>query len=114
MASGEDLMRRMVAELIGTFILVFAGVGAILTLSEQIGAFSYIFGFGIGLMVVVYAVGHISGAHVSPAVTLGLAVTGRFPRLEVPCYWVSQVGGALIGSITVRLMYGNENGLGGT
>jgi aquaporin NIP len=114
MAFGEDLMRRMVAEAIGTFILVFAGVGAILTLSDEIGAFSYIFGFGIALMVIVYAIGHISGAHVNPAVTLGLSVTGRFPMLELPYYWVSQVAGALVAAITLRLLYGNENGLGVT
>ncbi len=104
----EGLIKKMVAEAIGTFILVFIGTAALISTGE------YIFGFGFALIAIVYAIGHISGAHVNPAVTLGLALTGRFPMTQVPHYWISQVIGALVASILVRLMYGNVLNLGTT
>lgn len=104
----QDLLRRMVAEAIGTFILVLAGTGAAI-----VGG-SYALGFGFGLIAVVYAIGHISGAHVNPAISLGLAVTGRFPMAEVPYYIGSQVLGAILASLFLRLVNGNLNSLGAT
>ena len=104
----QDLLRRMVAEAIGTFILVLAGTGAAI-----VGG-SYAFGFGFGLIAVVYAIGHISGAHVNPAISLGLAVTGRFPMAEVPYYVGSQIIGAILASLFLRLVNGNLNSLGAT
>jgi MIP family channel proteins len=104
----DDLVRKMVAEVIGTFILVFAGTGTLI-----LGG-NYVFAFGFALIAIVYAIGHISGAHVNPAVTLGLALTGRFPMAQVPYYWASQVIGALIASLVLRLLYGNLNNLGTT
>jgi MIP family channel proteins len=112
---GEELVRRLVAELIGTFLLVFCGTGAIIASLESgdgIGPFAYIFGFGFTLIFIVYAIGHISGAHVNPAVTLGLALSGKFSMAEVPYYWGSQVVGGLLASLTLRLIYGNESRLG--
>lgn len=114
---GEDLVRKMVAELIGTFLLVFCGTGAIIASFESdggIGPFAYIFGFGFALIFIVYAIGQISGAHVNPAVTLGLALSGRFPMAQVPYYWGSQVVGALLASLILRLIYGNVADLGAT
>lgn len=104
----QDLLRKMVAEAIGTFILVLAGTGAAI-----VGG-SYAFGFGFGLIAIVYAIGHISGAHVNPAISLGLAVTGRFPMAQVPYYVGSQIVGAILASLFLRLVHGNLNGLGAT
>jgi MIP family channel proteins len=104
----QDLLRKMVAEAIGTFILVLAGTGAAI-----VGG-SYAFGFGFGLIAIVYAIGHISGAHVNPAISLGLAVTGRFPMAQVPYYIGSQIVGAILASLFLRLVHGNLNGLGAT
>lgn len=104
----EGLIKKMVAEAIGTFILVFVGTGAAIITGN------YVFGFGFALIAIVYAIGHVSGAHVNPAVTLGLALTGRFPMAQVPHYWASQVIGALVASLIVRLLYGNLNNLGTT
>lgn len=104
----QDLLRRMVAEAIGTFILVLAGTGAAI-----VGG-SYALGFGFGLIAVMYAIWHISGAHVNPAISLGLAVTGRFPMAEVPYYIGSQVIGAILASLFLRLVNGNLNSLGAT
>jgi aquaporin NIP len=106
MAPSIDLIRKMTAEAIGTFLLVFAGTGAVLA------GGSYVLGFGFALIAIVYAFGNISGAHVNPAVTLGLAAVGRFPAMLVPYYWFSQVLGALVASVLLRLIHGNIENLG--
>lgn len=104
----QDLIRKMVAEAIGTFILVLAGTGA-----AMIGS-NYALAFGFALIGIVYALGHISGAHVNPAVTVGLALIGRFPMPQVPYYIGAQFVGALVASLFLRVVHGNINGLGGT
>ena len=107
----------MVAELIGTFILVFCGTGAIIASAEgdgTIGPLAYIYGFGFALIFIVYAIRHISGAHVNPAVTLGLALSGTFPMGMVPFYWGAQILGAVIASSILRLTFGNVANLGAT
>lgn len=108
MAVPEDLIRRMVAEALGTFILVLAGTGAAI-----VGG-NYAFAFGFALIGIMYAIGHVSGSHVNPAVTVGLAAVGRFPMAQVPHYIGSQVIGALLASLFLRLIYGNQGGLGRT
>ncbi len=104
----EDLIRKMMAEAIGTFILVLAGTGA-----AMIGS-NYALAFGFALMGIVYALGHVSGAHVNPAVTVGLTLIGRFPMPQVPYYLGAQFVGAILASLFLRLIHGNINGLGGT
>jgi len=104
----EGLIEKMTAEAIGTFILVLLGTTALILTDN------YVFAFGFALIAIVYAIGHISGAHVNPAVTLGLAVTGRFPMAQVPYYWAAQIIGALLASLLLRLVYGNLENLGAT
>lgn len=106
MAAPDELIRKMAAEAIGTFILVLAVTGAII-----LGG-NYQMAFGFALIGIVYAIGHISGAHVNPAVTVGLAAIGRFPAAQVPYYIGAQVGGAVLASLFLRLIYGNVGGLG--
>ncbi len=106
MAVPDDLIRRITAEAIGTFILVLVGTGAGITFGNNAYAFGFV------LMGVMYAIWHISGAHVNPAVTVGLAAVGRFPMSHVPWYIGSQVAGALLASLFLRLVYGNLNNLG--
>ncbi|HEV2528756.1 MAG TPA: MIP/aquaporin family protein [Thermomicrobiales bacterium] len=114
----EDLARRLAAELIGTFLLVFIGCGAVVTNTVNAdgasGLISIAFAFGFALMVIVYAIGHISGAHVNPAVSLGLVITRRFPAAELLPYWVAQVVGALIAAAVLRLTFDNVAHLGTT
>ena len=92
-------VRKLAAEFIGTFTMVFVGCGAISVEVSQpgvIGHFgiSMIFGLVVGAMI--YATGHISGAHFNPAVTLGFASTDRFPWKQVPAYVLAQCAAALV------------------
>ena len=110
-------LNRLAAELIGTFALVFAGTGAIIINAEtggQIGHVGIGLTFGLVIMVMIYAVGHISGAHFNPAVTLGFAIGRHFPWADVPRYWAAQILGGLIASLLLRGMFGDVAHLGAT
>jgi len=93
-------MRKLAAEVIGTFWLVFGGCGsAVLEAAFPdvgIGLLGVALAFGLTVLTMAYAIGHISGCHLNPAVTLGLWAGGRFPAREVLPYWIAQVAGALI------------------
>jgi MIP family channel proteins len=112
---GGNVLGSALAELIGTFILVFTGcavaVAAILQRPTAGPAFydslAVALAFGIGLVVIVAAIGHVSGAHVNPAVTLALAVTNKFPWAQVPVYIGAQLLGAVLGTVAVWISYGD-------
>ena len=92
--------RRLAAEALGTFWLVFAGCGSALLSAGLpglgIGVFGIAFAFGVAVITIVYAIGHISGCHINPAVTVGLMVSKRFPAHEVPGYLAAQVLGGIL------------------
>ena len=96
------LGKRMAAEFLGTFWLVFAGCGSAVLAAAYpslgIGFLGVALAFGLSLMTMVYAIGKISGCHVNPAVTVGLAVAKRFPAKEVLPYIIAQVIGAIVGA----------------
>ena len=92
------LLRRLLAESFGTFVLVFAVIGTALFLSPITGPFAVAFAIGIAVMGAAYAVGSISGGHFNPAVTLGVALAGRMRWRDVAPYVLAQVTGAIIGS----------------
>ena len=89
--------RALVAEAIGTFALVFAGCGAIMVdaKTHALGHVGVAFCFGLVIMVMIYAVGHVSGAHFNGAVTFAFAVTRHFPWSRAVGYWAAQLVGAL-------------------
>jgi aquaporin Z len=89
-------MRRAGAEALGTFVLVFGGVGSAVIAGEQIGNLGVAFAFGLSLLAMAYAIGPISGCHINPAVTLGLLVRGKIGTDEAVRYWVAQVLGAIV------------------
>jgi MIP family channel proteins len=110
------ILRRAGAELIGTFTLVAAGCGAIMV-NAQTGALSHIgvaLSFGLALMVMIAAVGHISGGHFNPAVTIAFALTRHLSWRDVPFYLGGQLLGALLAALTLRLILGDAAGLGTT
>lgn len=109
-APGRQPWQRYLAEFIGTFALVFAGCGAVISDTMTGGRVSPLgialtFGFVVAAMI--YALGPISAAHFNPAVTLGFAAARRFPWRHVPAYVAAQVGGALLASLLHRLLYGD-------
>ena len=101
-------MRPLVAEAIGTFALVFAGCGAIVVDAEtgQLGHLGVALTFGLVIMVMIYAVGHVSGAHFNPAVTFAFALSRHFPWSRAAGYWAAQVAGGIAAAAIVRASLG--------
>lgn len=112
-----SITRRGAAEFIGTFGLVFAGAGAIM-INELSGGKMTQVGigatFGLVVAAMIYATGHISGAHLNPAVTLGFAITRHFPLKEVPLYIGLQLAGAVAACLALRALFGVVAGMGAT
>lgn len=88
--------KRAAAEGIGTFVLVFGGVGTAVIAGHEVGNVGIAFAFGLSLLAMAYAVGPISGCHINPAVTLGLLASGKVELAEAVRYWVAQVLGAIV------------------
>src|SRR5262245_51150523 len=103
-----SLTKRSVAEFIGTFWLVFGGCGsAVLTArfpEVGIGLLGVALAFGLTLLTMAYAIGHISGCHINPAVSIGLFTAGRFPGSELAPYIVAQVLGGIAGAAMLYLI----------
>jgi MIP family channel proteins len=115
----SHIVGAAIAELVGTFILVFGGtavaVGAILarpTAGPAYDSLAVALAFGLALAAVVAAVGHVSGAHVNPAVTLGMAATGKFPWQYTPHYVVAQLVGAVLAALATWLTFGGAGARG--
>jgi aquaporin NIP len=109
-------MRRYAAEMIGTFILVFCGTGAIV-INEASGAITHVgiaITFGLVVLSMIYAFGDISGAHLNPAVTIAFAAARRLSVREVFPYITAQLSGALLASFTLHLLFPLNEKLGAT
>src|SRR3954454_21337082 len=111
----HSLPQRALAETLGTALLVLVGPGSVVATLVLAGKstpaisgadlLGISFAFGLIITAVVYALGKVSGAHINPAVTFGLAVTKRFPWREVPAYWVAQVIVAIIGALAIWAVF---------
>lgn len=110
------LARRLVAEALGTFALVFAGCGAVMVdaKTHQLGHVGVAITFGLVIMAMIYAVGHISGAHLNGAVTLAFALTRHFPWSRAIAYWGAQLVGAVAAAALLRASLGNVAHVGAT
>jgi aquaporin Z len=106
--------KPVLAEFIGTFALIFVGAGAAITLGPtQIPAVA--FAHGLTIMIFAFAFGEISGCHINPAVTIGLAAAGAFPSRKVPSYLIAQLLGATAAGFSLLAVFGGPvNGLGAT
>lgn len=109
-------MRALLAEAIGTFALVFAGAGAIMVDAETqaLGQVGIALTFGLVIMAMIYAVGHVSGAHLNPAVTVAFALTRHFPWSRAALYVVAQVSAAIVAAGLLRASLGDVARIGGT
>uniref|UniRef100_A0A0D9UY12 Aquaporin n=1 Tax=Leersia perrieri TaxID=77586 RepID=A0A0D9UY12_9ORYZ len=103
-----QFMQKILAEILGTYFMIFAGCGAVVVNLSTGGTVTFpgiCAVWGLVVMVLVYSVGHISGAHFNPAVTIAFATCGRFPWKQVPSYVVAQVLGSTMASLTLRVVF---------
>lgn len=104
--STYSLSKRSIAELIGTFWLVFGGCGSAVLAAGipelGLGYLGVSLAFGLTVVTMAYAIGHISGCHLNPAVSIGLAVGGRFNSKELPAYIIAQVFGAVLAALLIQ------------
>lgn len=112
-----NLAQRFTAELIGTFWLVLGGCGAAVLAGSGIGTLGISFAFGLTVLTMAFAIGHVSGCHLNPAVTVGLSVAGRAKWSDAPAYIVAQVIGAVIAAWLIGYIAGSwenlaSNGMG--
>lgn len=104
------MQRKIAAEAVGTFVLVFGGVGSAVLAGEGIGVLGIAIAFGLTVLAMAFAVGHISGGHFNPAVTIGLIVGKRFDSKDAPYYIAAQLAGAILGA---GVLFVIANGLDG-
>src|SRR5436190_3317548 len=97
------MVRKLAAEFLGTFWLVLGGCGSAVIAAAfpgvGIGLLGVALAFGLTVLTMAYAIGHISGCHLNPAVTLGLWAGNRFPAREIVPYWAAQVAGAVVAAL---------------
>lgn len=96
-----NVWRIGLAELIGTLMLVLGGCGTAILAGEVMGTLGVAIAFGLTLLCMAYAIGHISGCHINPAVTIGMWVTGRTKSAMVPVYLIAQFVGGTIGALVI-------------
>jgi aquaporin Z len=117
LSTNLSAMKRCCAESLGTFALVFAGTGALVINETTGGAITHVgiaLTFGLVVMAMIYTVGDISGAHLNPAVTIGFWAARRLPGREVLPYITSQIGGAALASVLLRVLFPRCRLLGAT
>lgn len=110
-------MNKYIAEVLGTFALVFCGTGAIVINEQSGGVITHVgvaITFGLIVMAMIYALGGISGAHMNPAVTIAFTVAKRFPLKQVLPYIISQTVGAILASLTLKYLFPSNQTLGAT
>ncbi|KAL6191123.1 hypothetical protein ACLB2K_037515 [Fragaria x ananassa] len=109
-----NLLRAVVAEMVGTFILMFCVCGIIAStqlLRGEVGLMEYASTAGLTVVVVIFSIGTISGAHVNPAVTVAFATLGHFPWSRVPLYTMAQTLGSVLAALVGELVYGIKSDL---
>ena len=112
----RHLLRLLAAEFVGTFALVFAGCGAVMVdaKTHALGHIGVAITFGLVIMAMIYAVGHISGAHFNAAVTFAFALSRHFPWPRAAAYWTAQLAGALTAALILRGSLGDIANVGAT
>ncbi len=110
-------MKRYIAEILGTFAMVFCGTGAIIINQQTNGAITHLgvaITFGLIVMAMIYALGNISGAHLNPAVTIAFTLAKKFEIKQVSPYIISQLVGAFLASFVLKYLFPTNEFLGAT
>ncbi|WP_276485695.1 aquaporin Z [Paraflavitalea pollutisoli] len=114
-----SLSQKCMAEFFGTFVLVFIGTGAAVLAGTHVGFLGIAFAFGLSVLTMAYAIGHISGCHLNPAITISMLATGKIPSKDALGYIIAQIAGAIVGSALLWLIASGKadytiaaNGLG--
>jgi aquaporin Z len=106
-------MNKLIAEFIGTGVLVLFGCGAAVLGADNIGQVGISLAFGLAIVAMAYGIGPISGCHINPAVSLGVYIDGRMDLVTMIQYWIAQFAGALVGALILLAIVGtNAGGLG--
>ncbi|KAL2468102.1 Aquaporin NIP1-2 [Forsythia ovata] len=101
--------QKIIAEILGTYVLVFAGCGAALVDREKtVTVVGLAMVWGLALMVMIYALGHVSGGHFNPAVTIGFAAARKLPFIHVPLYVLSQCLGSILACLTLKVLFNDQ------
>jgi aquaporin Z len=103
-------MKKVLAELVGTFILVLFGCGTAVVAGDKVGIVGIAMAFGLALVGAAYGIGPISGCHINPAVSLGVWTAGRMKTGEMLGYWVGQFAGAILAAAVLSLIAGGVDG----
>ena len=102
-----DNMKKYLAELLGTFVLVFIGTGSAVVAGKNIGFLGIALAFGLSVLVMVYAIGRISGCHINPAITIAMLLNGKIPSKDAIIYIIMQcVGGIFASMLLLAIMTG--------
>ena len=103
-------MKKYLAELVGTFILVLFGCGTAVVAGDKVGILGIAFAFGLSLVGAAYGIGPISGCHINPAVSLGVWTAGRMKTRDMIGYWVGQFAGAILAAAVLAIIVGGVSG----
>lgn len=106
----HTMQQRIAAEFLGTFVLVLGGCGTAVLAGELVGAQGVAIAFGLTVLTMAYTVGHVSGGHFNPAVTVGLAMSRRMPWRETPHYIVTQIAAAVVAALVLLVIANGRSG----
>lgn len=99
--SSPSNVRVFTAEAVGTAVLMIIGPGSAILAVDKIGVYGVAFAFGLALLGMAYSIGHVSGCHINPAVTLGFVVARKLTVAKAVYYWVAQLAGAAVGGLLI-------------
>jgi aquaporin Z len=101
---GPSNLRILAAEIFGTAVLMIIGPGSAILAIDRVGEFGVAFAFGLALLAMAYSIGHVSGCHINPAVTLSFWLTRKISLVQAAYYWIAQVVGAIIGGLILYIV----------
>ena len=102
--TGQSNLRIFGAEAVGTAVLMLVGPGSAILAADVVGAYGVAFAFGLALVAMAYTIGHVSGCHINPAVTVGFLLSRKISVVEAVYYWVAQLLGAVVGGLLLWIV----------